>query len=126
MSDSTPQWYDDEAGPLVRLFAMTAGRARSTNTRQTFDLVATVEALSSEDDEPTLPPEQRTILRICRDRPQTVTDIASDSDLPLGVVRVLLGDLAESGHIRVRNPVEPAQLPDTSILREVINGLRAL
>lgn len=126
MNDSTPQWYDDEAGPLVRLFAMTAGRARSKNTDQTFDLMATIEANPAAYDEPTLSPEQLTILRICRRHPQTVTDIASDSGLPLGVVRVLLGDLVASGHVRVSSPVQPTHLLDTRILREVIDGLRAL
>ncbi|WP_233415669.1 DUF742 domain-containing protein, partial [Streptomyces sp. N35] len=43
-----------------------------------------------------------------------------------GVVRVLLGDLLELGVVRVTRPVPPAQLPDEKILREVIDGLRAL
>jgi hypothetical protein len=126
MSDTTPQWYDDEAGPLVRLFAMTAGRARSKNSDETFDLMATIEADPSAYEVPTLSPEQLTILRICRRHPQTVTDIASESNLPLGVVRVLLGDLMDAGQIRASRPVQPTQLPDTRILREVIDGLRAL
>ncbi|NJP48372.1 DUF742 domain-containing protein, partial [Streptomyces sp. PRB2-1] len=29
-------------------------------------------------------------------------------------------------HVTVHQPVPPAELPDESILREVINGLRAL
>ncbi|MFD7576615.1 DUF742 domain-containing protein, partial [Streptomyces sp. NPDC059810] len=45
---------------------------------------------------------------------------------PGGVVRVLLCDLLESGFVRVSRPVPPAQLPDERILREVIDGLRAL
>ncbi|AYY14688.1 DUF742 domain-containing protein [Actinobacteria bacterium YIM 96077] len=126
MSDSTPQWYDDEAGPLVRLYAMTAGRARSKSIDEAFDLMATIQAVPAARDEPTLSPEQLTLLRICRRQPQTVTDIASESNLPLGVVRVLLGDLLDAGLIYVTRPVQPTQLPDTHILREVIDGLRAL
>ncbi|MEW2491476.1 DUF742 domain-containing protein, partial [Streptomyces sp. NPDC048411] len=45
---------------------------------------------------------------------------------PGALVRVLLGDLLEAGHVQVSRPVPPAQLPDERILREVINGLRAL
>jgi len=39
---------------------------------------------------------------------------------------VLLGDLLEAGYVKVSRPVPPAQLPDERILREVIEGLRAL
>ncbi|MFG2884232.1 DUF742 domain-containing protein [Streptomyces sp. NPDC048297] len=125
-TDSTSNWYDDDAGPLVRLYAMTAGRARPGSAA--FDLMAVVTADpgSGSETERALPPEQRTILHRCRREPQTVADIASDSGLPLGVVRVLLSDLLAAALIRVTHPVPPAQLPDASILREVINGLRAL
>lgn len=124
MSDSTPEWYDDEAGPLVRLYAMTAGRAHSTGGA--FDLMAVVQAGPPSDYAPSLPPEQAAILRACRYEPQTVADVASESTLPVSVVRVLLGDLLESGHISVTRPVRPTELPDRHILREVIDGLRAL
>ncbi|WP_309094671.1 DUF742 domain-containing protein [Streptomyces sp.] len=55
-----------------------------------------------------------------------VAELAAGADLPVGVVRVLLGDLLELGCVTVSRPVPPAQLPDERILREVIEGLRAL
>jgi hypothetical protein len=124
MPDDIQEWYDDEAGPLVRLFAMTAGRARSAS--ETFDLMATVQANPTARDGPLLSPEQQTLLDLCRVQPQTVADIASESNLPVGVVRVLLGDLLAAGQIRVNRPVPRSKTPDQRILREVINGLRAL
>ncbi|MFI9045454.1 DUF742 domain-containing protein [Streptomyces sp. NPDC053427] len=124
MTDSTPHWYDDEAGPMVRLYAMTAGRARPSS--EAFELMAVVRTGSRPDDGPALSPEQRTILALCGDRPRTVADIASDSGLPLGVVRVLLSDLLTAELIHVDRPVPPAQLPDAHVLKEVIDGLRAL
>jgi hypothetical protein len=42
------------------------------------------------------------------------------------VVRILLGDLLDAELIRVSRPVPTALLPDVSVLREVIQGLRAL
>lgn len=123
-SGAMPQWYDEEAGPMVRLYAMTAGRARPTS--EDFDLMAIVHANPSPGDKKRLSPEKWAILSMCRDGPQSVVDIASESDLPLGVVRVLLGDLLDAGQIRVRAPFRPVALPDESILREVIDGLRAL
>ncbi|NDL57524.1 DUF742 domain-containing protein [Phytoactinopolyspora mesophila] len=123
MSDTSPHWYDDDAGPIVRLFAVTAGRARSTT--ESFDLMATVHVASSAPYDPSLSPEQQLIMRICRRYPQTITDVASESNLPLGVVRVLLGDLLNSGHVQITPPA-PHRIPDSNILKEVIDGLRAL
>ena len=39
---------------------------------------------------------------------------------------VLVGDLVADALVHVTRPVPPAELPDESLLREVINGLRAL
>jgi hypothetical protein len=126
------RWYDDEAGPVVRPYTMTGGRTRPTEDGL-FDLVAVVTAVDPAEQpppgaepEPVLAPEQHTILELCGREPLTVAEVASGLGLPVGVVRVLLGDLHDAGLIRVTRPVPPAQLPDERILREVINGLRAL
>ncbi|ALO13122.1 Multi-component regulatory system-2 [Streptomyces venezuelae] len=123
------QWYDADAGPLVRPYAMTGGRTRPGPSNVRFDLIALVIV----DDDPPgaaeeglLGPEHRSLLALCRAETQSVAELAADADLPVGVVRVLLGDLLESGFVRVSRPVPPAQLPDERILREVIDGLRAL
>jgi hypothetical protein len=55
-----------------------------------------------------------------------VAEIAARSDLPLSVVRVLLTDLLDAGHIRVAKPPAPQDMPSENVLREVIDGLRAL
>ena len=56
--------------------------------------------------------------------PTSVADIAADLDLPLGVVRILLGDLGELTLISIHHPIPPARLPDADILKEVVDGLR--
>ncbi|OEU96449.1 DUF742 domain-containing protein [Streptomyces oceani] len=78
------------------------------------------------DDDHTLAPEHLEIVRRCRRAPLSVADLAGELDLPVGVVRVLVGDLIDAGLVRVTRPVPPADLPDEHILREVIHGLRAL
>ncbi|MFI9326903.1 DUF742 domain-containing protein [Kitasatospora sp. NPDC052868] len=121
------RWYDDEAGPLVRPYAMTRGRTRPAGRE--FDLIALVVAdVPDGPDAPDLPvgPEQGRILGRCRAGALSVAELAADLDLPLGVVRVLLGDLLAAGYIRVSRPVPPALLPDERILQEVVHGLRAL
>ncbi|MFI6289183.1 DUF742 domain-containing protein [Streptomyces sp. NPDC051018] len=122
-------WYDAEAGPLVRPYAMTGGRTSPGPGNVRFDLIALVDIAPDgpgQAEEGPLGPEHRALLELCRHETQSVAELAADADLPVGVVRVLLGDLLEAGHVRVRRPVPPAQLPDERLLREVIAGLRAL
>ncbi|WP_415953081.1 DUF742 domain-containing protein [Streptomyces sp. KLOTTS4A1] len=123
------QWYDAEAGPLVRPYAMTGGRTSPGPTGVRFDLIALVSldtAAPETGEDTALGPEHRALIELCRTETQSVAELAADADLPVGVVRVLLGDLLELGVVRVTRPVPPAQLPDEKILREVIDGLRAL
>ncbi|MEV0177120.1 DUF742 domain-containing protein [Streptomyces sp. NPDC050803] len=123
------QWYDNEAGPLVRPYAMTGGRTRPGPSGVRFDLIALVTldaGAPGADDDTALGPEHRALIELCRPETQSVAELAAGADLPVGVVRVLLGDLLELGCVTVSRPVPPAQLPDERILREVIEGLRAL
>ena len=73
-----------------------------------------------------LGPEHVSVLQLARS-PTTVVDIASDVNLPLGVVRILLADLRELGLVTIRAPVSMrAQQVDRNTLREVLHGLRGL
>ncbi|MDI3406530.1 DUF742 domain-containing protein [Streptomyces cavernicola] len=123
-----PHWFDDDAGPVVRPYAMTRGRTTSEGQHR-LDLIAVVVAESAVGDreaDHTLAPEHVDIVELCRESPQSVAELASELDLPIGVVRVLVGDLVAQDLVHVTRPVPPAELPDESILRDVINGLRAL
>jgi hypothetical protein len=121
-------WFDDEAGPVVRPYAMTRGRTTSP-AQHRLDLIALVVAEDRADDpeaDTSLSPEHVDIVGLCRDEPQSVAELAAGLDLPIGVVRVLVGDLVDADFVHVNRPVPPAELPDESILRDVIDGLRAL
>jgi hypothetical protein len=123
----TRHWFDDEAGPVVRPYAMTRGRTTSP-AQHRLDLIALVVAERQADDheaDQTLSPEHVDIVGLCS-TPQSVAELAAGLDLPIGVVRVLIGDLVDEEMVHVTRPVPPAELPDESILRDVINGLRAL
>lgn len=124
MTTRGEQWLDEEAGPIVRPYALIRGRTRSSGDN--LDLIAMVTATASPyTGEAGLGPEEQRILDLA-DRPMSVADIASEIDLPLGVVRVLLGDLQDQGMISVRAPAQAGPRPHERILKEVINGLRAL
>ncbi|WP_354643231.1 DUF742 domain-containing protein [Kitasatospora camelliae] len=122
------RWFDDDAGPVVRLFSMTRGRARPAEDGL-FDLISLVRATAPAGrpaPDLHLDPEHHAILELCRDEPLSVAELGSYTDLPVSVVRVLLGDLLDAELIGVTRPVRIAQLPDERLLRSVINGLRAL
>ncbi|MEU0786548.1 DUF742 domain-containing protein [Streptomyces sp. NPDC006173] len=121
-------WFDDDAGPVVRPYAMTRGRTTSAGQHR-LDLIAVAVTEQHADDpeaDHSLSPEHVDIVELCRDAPQSVAELAAELDLPIGVVRVLIGDLVADEMVHVTRPVPPADLPDESILRDVISGLRAL
>src|SRR5271166_1484169 len=115
MPSNDERWLDAEAGPVVRPYALTQGRTRHAG--ESFDLVATVIATQAA--------EHISVLQLAR-AATTVADIASDVDLPLGVVRIILADLRELGLVAIRTPVVMAERVDKYTLREVLNGLRGL
>lgn len=71
------QWYDGEAGPLVRPYAMTGGRTRPGPTGVPFDLIALVTldaAAPAADDDTALGPEHRALIELCRPETQSVAE----------------------------------------------------
>ena len=124
MPSPDDHWLDEEAGPVVRPYALTRGRTRPSG--ETLDLIAIITAVGGVQLDPaTLDPEHIAVLRLCR-LPASVADLAADLDLPLGVVRILLGDLQERSLVAIHHPIPPARLPDVQILKEVVDGLRRL
>jgi hypothetical protein len=126
-------WLDDEAGPVVPAFALTGGRTHSGHGElDLVSMIMTVEARPASPSggvafgrTPVLGPEHEMILALARN-PLSVAEVASDLDLALGVVRILLGDLLDYGLVQIRQPTRVAQFPSERVLKDVINGLRAL
>lgn len=116
-------WYDDDAGPVVRLYAMTGGR--TLPDRGGLELITVVRTQSPDPPPAGLSPEQSKILRLCR-KPLSVSEIAAHLRLPLGSMRVLLGDLRDAGLIAVPDPRTAAERPSRELLERVLAGLLAL
>jgi hypothetical protein len=117
-------WLDRDAGPVVRPYAMTQGRVAPAGGE--FDLVAFVVATMPElPPSPHLQPEHHAIIAASWE-PMSVVELASKLDLPIGVVRVLLGDLRSAGLISSYEPPAVSQGHDIDVLKAVVNGLRAL
>jgi hypothetical protein len=117
------QWFE-ETGPVVRPYALTKGRT-SPNGSAAVGLIDVVMATGQWPAESFRPgPEHRQILSACRG-PIPFVDLASEVDLPIGVLRVLLSDLVQEGMLSIlstpRGPVT-----DQRLLRDVLHGLERL
>ncbi len=121
------KWRRRDAGPVVRPYAVTGGRTESAEGGK-LDLLTFVIATgqpAAADDPARLTPEHRRILGISEQQ-ITVVDIAAETALPVGVVRVLLADLILQGTITVARQRPAGQRTGNDVLQEILNGLRAL
>ncbi|HEX4088031.1 MAG TPA: DUF742 domain-containing protein [Trebonia sp.] len=120
-------WPHRESGPVVRPYAVTGGRTEpadgDTLTLLTL-LVGTGRPLPDEGPD-RLAPEHRQLLSLCS-RQVTLADLAADTALPVGVVRVLVADLTQLGAITVVGQQPAGQQTGNDVLQEILNGLRAL
>jgi hypothetical protein len=123
MSPRGERWFDQEAGPVVRLYALTRGRARPAGLALDVVDVVMAENLTRAHLQ-WLPPEHRLLLELCGS-PIAVADLASETGLPLGVVQVLLSDLSRQGLVGVIKPTKGSAV-DENVLKSVLEGLRAL
>lgn len=123
--ESLQSWRDEAAGPVVRPYAVIRGRTRPVGEGN-VDLLGMITSTAREPVDPwALGPEHFALLRMCA-APLSLVDLASELDLPLGVVRILVADLRQGGLVTVRQPTTTQWQDDLPILREVINGLRQL
>ncbi|AOR37489.1 hypothetical protein BFF78_34320 [Streptomyces fodineus] len=113
---------------MVRPYTVTRGRTRPSGAHA-IDLMSRVTALDADAPGPDVDHARAALLDLIRRGPRPVVELAADADLPLTVVRVLLGDLAEAGLIRID---EPRRLPaggpsaDPGLLREIVARLREI
>jgi hypothetical protein len=116
---------DTDEPQLVRPYTLTAGR---TDSRINLPLEAPIETLAS-----TKPPcwpgndVRGQILTMCADSP-SVAEIAAVLSLPLGVARVLIGDLVTQGCLRVHTTLGDSTTDDErrELIGRTLRGLRAL
>ena len=112
-----------EGGRVVPTYALTRGRTRSEGQELPLETMATVTALGRER-QPSMQVERRAILDQCL-RPTSVVEVAAHLHVPVGVARVLVGDLASGGYLAVHLPPQADDRPDPAILERLLEGLRA-
>ncbi|WP_405488877.1 DUF742 domain-containing protein [Streptomyces sp. NBC_00096] len=124
-SDRLPIRGADRRPARVRPYSLTGGRTRFTQVLHVETFVAALDTKLSEPRKPDRMPEMPAIVEVCR-RMRTIAEIAALLQLPLGVVRVLVSDLADQGRIRVYGTGHGSGRPDRALLERVLSGLRRL
>lgn len=113
-----------ETGSLVRPYTRTGGR-----TRPDYDLALEALVETSERgryEEAAALPEHRSICGLCMET-RSVAEVAAYLRLPLGVVRVLIGDMAGLGLVMIhQSGLLAGDRPSLAFLERVLSGLRKL
>ena len=120
--------YDEESveeARVVRPYALTRGRTRPG--RSDLPLEALVRVVAGATD-PVGTAERRRILDLTRDQILSVAELSAHLSLPLGVVRVLVGDLADEGLVVVHtgSPAAAPPAANLKVLESVLDGISAL
>jgi hypothetical protein len=115
---------DESSAAIVRAYAWTGGRTRSEVPLQIETLVSTSEH-GSTTTEP-LQAEYRAIAELCA-QTRSVAEIAALLSIPLGVSKVLVGDMAGLGLVFVHAADAAGDgAPNLGLMERVLSGLRRL
>lgn len=106
---------------VVRPYTWTRGRTRPVQDLAVETLVSTSD--EGRDVTAICSAEHAAIAELCADI-RSVAEVAALLALPLGVARVLLADMIETGLVKVyRNPLGLGTTPDLSLMEQVLGGL---
>jgi hypothetical protein len=121
---------DEPSGALVRPYAVTRGRTRPRLEIAIEALIeTTVRGRASGGGRGSAHgQEQQYIATLCDGRLQSLAEIAARMQLPLGVARVLIADMAADGLVAVYEPTsfDDNDAVGTELLERVLSGLRRL
>ena len=120
---------DEPTGALVRPYAVTRGRTRPRLDIALEALVTTVRGRSAGNGNGGQGREHQYIAALCDGRLQSLAEIAARMQLPLGVARVLIADMAADGMVAVHEPTildDSNDAVGTELLERVLSGLRRL
>jgi hypothetical protein len=120
---------DEPTGALVRPYAVTRGRTRPKLEIAIEALVeTTVRGRTAGNRSGDSGQEQQYIANLCDGRLQSLAEIAARMQLPLGVARVIIADMAADGLVAVYEPTsfEDNDAVGTELLERVLSGLRRL
>lgn len=121
------EWDEIDAGggsTFVRPYAWTRGRTRTGFALEIETLVTTSQR--GREQLALLQLEHRAVADLCQ-QARSVAEVAALLKVPLGVAKVLVGDMAGIGLVAVHESVSThGDIPDLALMERVLSGLRRL
>lgn len=122
--DVDPAADDAPAPAVVRPYAWTKGRTTSQIRFEIETLVSTTVTYSEHDDG--TPGEYHSVAALCH-QPRSIAEVAALLRIPLGVARVLAGDMAGAGLLAVHETASvDGEGPGIELMERILAGLRSL
>jgi hypothetical protein len=123
---SAPEPAQAAGSRFVRPYTLTNGRTRSRGEELLPIETLVVSKAAAQLRAAALPSPQRRVVELCASA-MSIAEISAALDLPLGVARVIVGDLAADEFIQVHMPqTGESDRPDIELLERVLNGLQSL
>lgn len=111
----------EQPAAIVRAYAWTGGRTTSDFHLEIETMVSVRDRLHG-----AVPAEHQEVMELCG-RPRSVAEVAALLRIPLGVAKVLLGDMAGLGLVDVHETATSrGTAPDRDLMARVLMGLRRL
>jgi hypothetical protein len=116
--------HGEEPVLRVRSYVLTGGRTRSAADLPFETLVRVTDRGAAASN---LTLERKDIVARCV-RPLSIAEISAHLHIPLGVARVIVGDMTAEGLLTATTPQHTGagDRPDLSLLERVLDGLQAL
>jgi uncharacterized protein DUF742 len=114
-----------EPGQLERPYVLTRGRTRAAHDAELEIETLVSSTLLADTPLPGLSVEHEAILRLSLGL-ISVAEISARLSVPLGVARVLVGDLVEQQLVAIHRPQPDGLSPQPELLRRVLDGLLKL
>ena len=120
----TEETDEDNAPAVVRPYAWTRGRTTTEFRFEIETLLSTTPVYREHDD--AISSEFHAVAALCH-VPRSVAEVAALLRIPLGVARVLAGDMAMDGLLAVHETASvDGESPDLALMERILSGLRRL
>ncbi|GAA1199278.1 Protein of unknown function (DUF742) [Prauserella alba] len=112
---------------LVRPYARTGGRVAPATDLQLESLVSAYDIAGAIASGAVASTVQRFICDLCAEEVKSIAEIAAYARLPLGVVKVIVSDLADAGAVSIQRPgMVTGDRSSQAFMERILEGLKAL
>lgn len=118
---------DDEFDPIaetadfVRPFLVTTGRTEASVEGLQFETLLH----ATDEDASKLRFEPARVHRLCTEA-IAIAEISAELAMPIGSVKVIVGDLIDSGHLELHQTIDATHTEDIELISRLIDGVRRL